>query len=313
MRLIDRVLLEPEFKAAPPVLVDVGAAGGVPRAWRRIARHSIGVAFEPDMRATGTLRQAPRAFRRWILVPALAMPSAGTTGMQSFHLTRAPECSSILPPRRDALRAWAFSDFFEVQSTSALPATTIAAALAAHGLDGVDWLKCDTQGLDLRLFLGLSDAWRSRLLAAEFEPGIIDAYEGEDRLPEVLTAMRNEPFFLAGMSTLPMARHGPAAWSAGRRRWLRRTASRIPAWANLRYLRDVQQRAEALDRRAVLLAWVFAVACRLPDYAGVVAEHGQARFGGALFAEMARESERLLRWAMVRGVPRWLWHRFGWG
>jgi hypothetical protein len=313
VNLLDRVLQEPEFAEAPPVLVDVGAAGGVPREWRRLAGRAVGVGFEPDARETAGLDWARRRFRRWIFVPALAVPSAGMGGTQTFHLTRSPQCSSILPPRRDALQAWAFGAFFEVQATRELPATTIAAALAAHGLRGVDWLKCDTQGLDLRLYLSLPDAWRERLLVAEFEPGIIDAYEGEDQLPGVLTAMRQEPFFLAKLATVPMARRGPAGWSEGRRRWLRRAAARTPAWANLRFLRDVQQRAEALDRRALLLAWVFAVVCGLPDYAGVVAEQGQKRFGGALLAEMVRESERRLRWAIVRGLPQWCWRRFGWG
>lgn len=311
MNLMDRVLQEPEFRAAPPVLVDVGAAGGVPRAWRRLARQAVGVGFEPDARETASLDWARRRFHRWIFVPALAVPSAAAGGTQAFYLTRSPQCSSTLPPRRDALQAWAFGELFEVQATRDLPATTITAALTANGLDRVDWLKCDTQGTDLRLFRSLPEAWRERLLVAEFEPGIIDAYEGEDQLPEVLAAMRAEPFLLAGFEVTPMARRGPRDWSVRNRRWLRRLVPGLPAWANLRFLRDPERTEQVLDRRALLLAWVFATVLGLPDQAHAVAEHGSRRFGGELFAAMAGDSARRLRWAMVWGLPGWMARRLG--
>ena len=47
-------------------------------------------------------------------------------------------------------------------------------------LSGIDWLKTDSQGTDLRIFNSLRPEVRSRVLAIDIEPGLIDAYVGED-------------------------------------------------------------------------------------------------------------------------------------
>ena len=313
MNLFDRIFAEPELRAAPPVLVDVGAAGGLPPAWRRIARYSIGVGFEPDARETAPLEGAQRRFRRWVFCPALAVPVAAPDGQQALHLTAAPQCSSTLPPRMGPLGEWAFADFFRVKETRLLPATTLTEALVAKGLGGIDWLKCDTQGLDLKLYLSLSAEWRAGLSAVEFEPGLIDAYEGEDKLPDLLSLMANEPFWLAELEVGRTLRARPdllaARFGAGGVRWARRLGPSAPAWANARFLRDVALSAEAVGRRAWLLTWVFSTELGQHGYALTVAAEGGRRFGGDLFEAMASASARSLRWAMIRGVPAMLWRR----
>lgn len=313
MNLIDHIFAEPELQVAPPVLVDVGAAGGAHPAWRRIARYSIGVGFEPDAREAAPLGAAQRQFKRWIFCPGLAVPAAPPGGQAALHLTRSPQCSSTLPPRAAAVGEWAFAEFFDVLETRAFPATTLPAALATQGLDRVDWLKCDTQGLDLRLFLSLPPEWRARLLAVEFEPGLTEIYEGEDRLADVLRAMSAEPFWLAELSVGRAARGRPALLAAqlgaGAARWVRRLGPAAPAWANAHFLRDPAKAGETLDRRALLLGWVFATMAGQPGHALAVAAAGTQRFGGGLFAAMTQASTRQLRWAMLRGLPAALWRR----
>jgi FkbM family methyltransferase len=299
MNLVDHVLSEPEFVSAPPVLVDVGAAGGVPRAWSRIARHSVAVAFEPDARKSASLTAKQRRFRRWVYVPAIVVPEAPPAGRATLHLTRSPLCSSTLQPRHDALRRWAFAPFFEIVERREFPATTLEAALASHGLPGVDWLKCDTQGTDLRLFRSLPELLRWRVLLAEFEPGLIDAYEGEDTLPQVLEAMRSEPFRLAAFTI----EGTPPAFSGGGSVWYRRLAPAVPAWANLRYYRDIEPEDTAPDRRAHLLLWVFATLQGQPVFAHAAAAAGERRFGGGVFGRMKLASRRQLRMAMLTRFP----------
>ncbi|HND60178.1 MAG TPA: hypothetical protein PLB90_01780 [Opitutaceae bacterium] len=313
MSLLDRIFAEPELRDSPPVLVDVGAAGGLPRSWRRIARHAIGVGFEPDPREAPAPDAARRQFARWIFCPGLAVPEAARDGRAPLHLTKSPQCSSTLRPAADALGDWAFAEFFAVEATKEFPATTIAAALQAQGIARVDWLKCDTQGLDLRLFRSLPAEWRTRTLAVEFEPGVIDAYAGEDRLAEVLAAMAAEPFWLAEFRVNGTAR-GRAELldrhlGAGGAQRARRLAPVAPGWVNLRYLRDVARTPEPLGRREFLLAWVFTSDSGQPAEALKIATAGAARFGGGLFDEMIAASARQLRWAMVRGLPAAIWRR----
>jgi len=313
MNLIERIFDEPELRAAPPVLVDVGAAGGVHRVWRRIARHAIGVGFEPDARDAAALSGAQREFRRWIFCPVLAAPTTPPTGKLPFHFTRSPQCSSILPPNQSPLREWAFVDQFEVLRTEAVTAMSLTGALEQAGLDRIDWLKCDTQGMDLKLYQSLPAPWRQQMLVAEFEPGFIDSYQGEDHVADVLVAMKSEPFWLAGLTPglTPRGRRDlmAAGWPAGIGPWLRRLAPPAPAWAGLQFLRDVGRVPAIADRRGWLLAWVFAVVAGQPGYALTVAEEGRRRFGDPLFGDMAQESRRQLRWAMVGRAPGWLWRR----
>src|SRR5262249_32212833 len=150
-------------------------------------------------RETAALSAAQRAFRQWIFCPTVVVPERTPSGRATLHLTRSPLCSSTLQPRAAALGDWAFGEMFEVTATREVPATTLHDALAAQNISRIDWLKCDTQGTDLRIFLSLPATWRARLLAVEFEPGLIDAYEGEDKFHEVMAAMAREPFWLAGL------------------------------------------------------------------------------------------------------------------
>jgi len=311
--LVDRVLNEPELRAAPPVLVDVGAAGGVLPAWRTIARHSIGVGFEPDARGAAPLDKARRMFGQWFFCPGLAVPTPAPDGRAALHLTRSPQCSSTLEPRAAALGEWAFADFFDVGEIRSLPAVTIEAALAARGIGRVDWLKCDTQGLDLKLYLSLPGAWRARMLAVEFEPGLIDAYKGEDKLADVLSAMEREPFWLSELKVGRTPRGRPALVAkhlgAGAAGWFRRLGPDAPGWANVRFLRDPAVGAESLDRRAHLLGWVFATLVGQHGCALATADAGTRRFGGGLFAEMTSSSAGRLRRTMALRLPMALWRR----
>ncbi|MSU47623.1 MAG: hypothetical protein EXS37_00745 [Opitutus sp.] len=313
MSLIDRIFLEPELRAAPPVLVDVGAAGGVHPAWHRIARHAVGVGFEPDAREAAPLDAARGMFARWIFCRALAVPEPPVDGMASLHLTVSPQCSSVLPPAADALGEWAFADFFRVMETRAFPAATLQAALSAEGITRVDWLKFDTQGLDLKLYRSLPADWRARLLAVEFEPGLMDAYVGEDHLADVLAAMAREPFWLSSLEVGRTAR-GRAGLigeqlGAAALKWVRRLGPSAPGWANARFFRDVALAPESLDRRAYLLGWVFATITGQHGQAMTTAALGARRFGGGLFERMSAASARSLRWALIRGIPGFAWRR----
>jgi hypothetical protein len=231
---------------------------------------------------------------------------------KTFYLTHSPHCSSLLKPRNDALQEWVFADLFEVQKTVSFPAVTLQSALAANGLQRVDWLKCDTQGQDLSIFLSLPEEWRRRALAVEFEPGLIDAYQGEDKLWRTLQAMEAEPFWISDLQVgrsprgdFSIFRHelgeGPARAVAG-------LAPGAPIYANLCFLRSVNDAVPPLDRRGLLLAWVFADLLGQHTHALIVAAEGRRRFGAELFSEMGIRSavclRRAMRWRRMRLLVR---------
>ncbi len=312
MSLIDEVLREPEFRDQPLVLVDIGAAGGVHPRWRRLAPWAIGVGFEPDARDAEALERAPGHFRRWVLGRHLVTPDSSRAS-ERLHLTRSPQCSSTLNPDAACLSRWAFADLFSVERTVILPAKTLPTALAEHGIDYIDWLKCDTQGLDLAIYRSLPRAWREQMSMFECEPGLIDAYDGEDKVGAMLHAMDAEPFWLAEF-TLGNAVKGSInglTKALGERgaAWARRLGPGSPAWANLCFVREPLPSHPAMTRRTVLVAWLGSTLIGQHGHALELAEYGRQHYGDILFPRLARASAFRLRAAMLSTIPLWLWRR----
>jgi hypothetical protein len=310
--LVERVLRSPCFEQQPPVLVDIGASGGLPRKWRWLAPHSVCVAFDADSRDFSEQPDDARGWRKlWLfnrLVTATSEPSV------EFHLTASPHCSSSLRPNNAALQPWAFRSLFEVERCVSLPATTLPAALQRAGIMKVDWFKCDSQGTDLRLFRSLDGALQARVLAADFEPGIIDAYHGEDKLHQLMAYMDTLPFWVSNMTVKGSQRIDRPTWD-GMNRIERRAARSFfrsaPGWCEITYLNN----CDAADsERDLLLAWVFATVERQHGFGIELARRGQARFGNPLFSELLSASLARKRYGYLRLLPdvvRWLGRRFG--
>ena len=124
----------------------------------------------------------------------------------SFYLTRSPFCSSTLPPDPEALSDYLFSDLFAVEREAKVRATTFNSLFDRLGLSAVDWFKTDTQGTDLRLFNSLRPGIRDRVLAVDIEPGLIDAYIGEDLFVNVHESLTKSGFWLSDMKVMGAVR-----------------------------------------------------------------------------------------------------------
>ena len=110
-------------------------------------------------------------------------------GEVDFFLTASPECSSCLEPDREKLAVWNIAPFFETVETRRMNAVTLPEVLRRLGLDRIDALKCDTQGTDVRIFDSLGPEVQRNLLSFELEPGLVDAYKGEDKFWKMLQYM----------------------------------------------------------------------------------------------------------------------------
>lgn len=255
--LIDRVLSSAEFAERPPVLVDVGASGGIHAPWRQIARHAICIGFDPDDRDFSTAT-GNRGFRECHVVRAIVTDRDAPEC--AVHLTKSPYCSSTLRPRSEVLAGYAHAGLFEVVGTASVPSVRLNTVLAAHGLDRIDWLKTDSQGLDKRVFESLSPAERRRVLVVELEPGILDGYEGEDKLADILEAFSTPDFWCASLvakgavrgSAGVLARHLGEAMLPS----LPVTERTGAGWAEIEYINTfVDPGLHTV--RDLLLGWVF--------------------------------------------------------
>jgi len=283
--ILRKIFEHQSLAARPPVLVDIGASTGLPPQWREIAGYSICIAFDPDRRQMEYI-ESERGFKKMYIFPAIVHESIN--GQADFFLTASPECSSTLPPRNAALSEYLFAPLFDLEKQVELPAVTLPSILKKLNLDYIDWFKTDSQGTDLRLFKSIPETIRRRTLAAEFEPGIIDAYEGEDKLWSLLAFMEKEPFWCGSFKLLGSRRMSPEVaarhFSGLRRRLLHTVLQPAPGWAEVAFLNDFS--GQEMGVREYLLGWVFAANMKQYGAALKIAENGLALYNDGLFKEL---------------------------
>jgi FkbM family methyltransferase len=295
LEFVDRVLSLPEFAAEPPVLVEIGASGGTHAPWKALARFSIGIAFDPDSRQMQVVHDESAGYRRLHIFPAAAVPDE--TAEADFHLTRSPYCSSLLRPDGAALGDWDFARLFDVERTVRVPCVSLAKALREAGVTRVDWFKTDSQGTDLRLFQSLGEDICRRVLAVEFEPGIIDAYEGEDKMSAVLAAMDRGDFWLSDLKLRGTLRMSPddAARLAGHESIrLSAVLPTAPGWGEMTYLNTFRG-SGPFSKRDWLLGWVIACMNEQFGFALDLCRRAHVAVPDPIFGTLSAETERMIR------------------
>jgi hypothetical protein len=298
-----------------PVLVDVGSSEGPPPIWRGIAPSSLYIAFDPDHAAPTD----PRALFGQAVVVSEAITPDKLAASVPLYFTRAPGCSSVLAPDRASLSEFLFAGLFDVEKTGIVPATSLDSILARFSVDRIDWLKIDSQGIDLRIFLSVRDDIRSRILALDVEPGLIDAYAGEDLFVDAHRELVRQGFWLSNVTLGGSVRARRETVDAiGARHkditaaLLKRAVRETPAWVEARYLRTVDWLTrEHLAAEDFGLLWVFAVLDGQLGFALDLAMSYARTFGDdalsrllenaalGLIRRKARLSEAEARWSVV--------------
>ena len=277
MEIIKKILESAFFHEQPPVLIDIGASGELHQKWKLIAPYSICIAFDADDREFHVTEQVNKQYKK--LISFNRIVTSEQTDKATFYLTASPYCSSLLMPQTDKLEPWIFSELFKVELTTSLATITIAEALQKANIDHIDWFKTDTQGTDLRLYSTLPETISSQVLAAEFEPGIMDAYAGEDKLFDVMQEMHKKDFWLSSMDVKGVQRlkskyateFGPGT--------VKRVIKKSPGWAEVTYLRLPGRNTQ----RQFLLLYVFALLERQYGFALEVADTAIQKFQDAIF------------------------------
>ena len=274
-----------------PVLIDVGASGTTPAIWDSIAKHSIYVGFDPDLR---DIQELPdEQFHRAIIVNE-AIASQQESEEVLFYLTQSPYCSSVLKPDSKSLADFLFSDYFVVEKETKVRATTLNAVIERLDLKGVDWLKTDSQGTDFRIFNTLSKDIRSQVLAIDIEPGLIDAYIGEDLFVDAHKGLVSQGFWLSNLNVCGEVRLKKSTLEK-----LTKIDSDVslelisfyhkksPGWCEARYLRTIDWLAQGnFDKRHYVMLWVFSLLDRQLGFAIEVAFEYERIFGRDKFSQV---------------------------
>jgi hypothetical protein len=291
MKIFNKVLNHPDLISNPPVLVDLGASGYLPPEWRVIAKYSICIAFDADDREFSAAKLESSHYKTLHLLNRLV--SANSCDKHNFYLTKSPYCSSSLEPNIPALDRWAFRELFEVKKIITLESIELSAALDMVNVKQIDWYKTDTQGTDLRIFNSLSPKIISKILVAEFEPGILDAYIGEDKLHHVLSYMDTQPFWVTSMNivgTQRIQQEDAFLLSNFKKSKLHFFMKNAPAYCEIAYLNELQ--GGDFTKRDLLLAWVFSTIKQEHGFALSISIKGRNLFSDPIFDEIYNYSKK---------------------
>lgn len=267
-----------------PVLIDIGASGPHRDIWKPIAAQSVLVRFDPDLR--DILDLDGTGYRRAITVNEAVTVDAQASEVP-FYLTRSPYCSSTLKPDIEALSDYIYTDLFRVERQVSVKASTLTSVLERLGIQRLDWFKTDSQGTDLRLFNSLPGALKNQVLCVEVEPGILNAYQGEDHFVDAHKALVQQGFWLAEAKVCGTTRIRQTTLQRLRQEGVPVDHYEIglkcatsPGWVEALYLRDLQhlerQTAPAGD---YVTLWAFALIARQWGYALDVALQYERLFG----------------------------------
>ena len=216
-----------------------------------------------------------------------------------FYLTKSPFCSSSLEPDLEKLKNWNFYDKFVPDRKTNIKAITPQKALADTNIDYVDWFKTDSQGCDLRLFNALGEKITNRIIVADFEPGIIDSYKGEDKLHTLMAYMEKTPFWVSDLKIEGSQRinrniKGKYWNKMGRatQEALNIVITSSPVCGEITYLNKLNN--DKFSKRGYLLAWIFAIIKCQYGFALEIADTGSIRFGDNIFSELIQETITLM-------------------
>lgn len=297
---IKKIFQHPLLVQQPPVLVDIGASGEIHRKWRSFAQYAICVAFDADDRKMEHTVKEDKRFRKLIVINRIV--NADGKPEQPFFLTQSPYCSSSLPPDQKAMDNWLFGPKFKLEKKLTLPAISLSNALEQAEISYIDWLKTDTQGTDLRLYKSLPEQVQEKILFAEFEPGIMDAYQGEDKLFSIVEYFNNKPYFAAeliikGSDRVPKEYYQKL--SPLKQQILAENHLKSPGWGELLYAID-PAKSNVLTLRNYLLLWVFAFTQKQYGYALEIALLAAKHYQEPLLIEMKNKATKKLNASSAR-------------
>jgi hypothetical protein len=294
MNIFDLIFNHPELINKPPVLLDIGASGETHSKWKSIAKYSICVAFDADKREMDSVLQESSDYKKLYIYPCIVTDE--NSGEKDFYLTQSPYCSSLLKPNQENLNNYAFADLFKVEVVEKIQAKELRKVIQELDIWYVDWYKSDSQGTDLRLFKNLGQDIINNVLIAEFEPGIIDAYDEEDKLHSILSYMDKQPFWMSEieikgsqrMRTQIMFEYLSISQAKNLDKWHKIS----PGWAEVTYFNQCKLLS---SKRDFFLAWIFSMLEKQYGFALEISFNAQKKYDDDLFGKMTQETLKQIK------------------
>jgi FkbM family methyltransferase len=181
--------------------VDVGASGGVQSHWLEHSRHLRVIGFEPDARAFEKLLSGQDDSIKY-----LNTGLHSSKGQVDFYLTRKQQVSSCFEPNRTLLERFHSPERFDIIRKVSIQCITLDEALREQGITDIDFLKLDTQGSELAILQGASQALTNSIFGLEIEVAFAELYKGQPLFSDVDQFLRPFGFDLIDLRTVSWKR-----------------------------------------------------------------------------------------------------------
>jgi FkbM family methyltransferase len=184
-------LFEGFYQQYPLVLVDVGAAGGLPDRWHLVNKHLNAIGFEPDEREFKKLKKQGHDNIRY--------QNMGILDKQdkvNLYLTKKPHCSSVFPPNTEFLNEFPNPERFDIVSPTKISVDKLDSQLERINCQDVDFIKVDTQGSELFILEGASSILENAVFGLEVEVEFASMYKSQPLFSDVDIFLRKFGFQL---------------------------------------------------------------------------------------------------------------------
>lgn len=174
--------------------IDAGAHGGLSGHWRRFERWLDVDSFEPDRAECERLNGGAPSNLRWH-----PRGLARTSGSHKLYILNRPTGSSLYPPNEPFIGRFSDKSYHGLREVVDVDCTSLDDFLQGHGSPHL--LKLDTQGSELDILQGMSDAHWPSVLAAEIEVEFLPLYANQPLFPDVHRFMLEKGFELFDLRT----------------------------------------------------------------------------------------------------------------
>ena len=265
-----------------PVLVDIGCSGDRYEIWDAIAPVSTLIGFDPDKRELNAHLET--GYKNNIIIDRVVCDDDNLEEVD-FVFTSNPYCSSLLQPDLEELRNYVFYDYFVPVSNDKVQATSLNRVIKERKLPSLDWIKIDSQGMDLKIINSLDEQHLSKVVALDVEPGFIPAYKGEDLFPSVHEFLVSKGFWLADLRSQKYPRVNSSSLheincllNITDENGIEPFLIPSPTAAEARYLRTISSAAQCGEEQLLFL-FVFSILCGLYGFAFDVKIEHEKRYG----------------------------------
>jgi FkbM family methyltransferase len=150
-------------------------------------------AFEPNLHAASRMMGRLRNF---VVLPIAVAERDGTAELQ---LNAYEQSSSLLPADRAGVEQWVTEQEFKVIGSVTVPTMRLDTFMNQAGIESVDFLKIDAQGLDLEVVRSAGDRLKD-VAKVQLEATNVSyrQYEGAPGKSVIIDFMESKGFRLAG-------------------------------------------------------------------------------------------------------------------